>query len=216
MQELSQDAIRELGRSLPLLERLLETFTRYHEHEKSPPPDEIWQLQNTYDRVSQLTSPSDVCIYVGGRLYTVQEEPPEEVTRCQKRYDFTSESEMARAIKAHTEKLYLYVKGIVNNEVDRLTQENTSLKEQLAELRKRELDYLSNAKGAIPHSVYASYQRERALLVDNIHFLREQAAMYGPLDTPLRIRNEIEALEKLINEIDAHIARSKASKTDWI
>ena len=150
----------------------------------------------------------------------VREEHPRRILLAQELFDRVNYEYYSR-LDALAQKLYLYVKGILESKeseemLNHLTQENASLKEQLAELRKRELAYLSNAKGAIPHSVYASYQRERALLERNIHYLREQAAMYGPLDTPLRIRNEIEAHEKLINEIDAHIARSKASKTDWI
>lgn len=230
MLELSQDAIRELRQSLPLLKRLVETLTKYHEHGKSPPRDEIWQLQNAYDRVSQLTSPIDVQTWVGIRLYTDQEEPPEWVTQSHKQISLTNNTESARSIKAHAERLYLYVQGILEREnieerLNLLTQENASLRQQLAELNQREQTYSSlirEAQTAASYEIppesalilFQSSQRQHTLLTQRLSKLKEQQALYG-IDTPPHILAHIEHTEEEIRQTEAKIADWKNTIT-WI
>lgn len=217
MPELSQHAIRELRQSLPLLERLKERFSSHD----TLTGDEFTQLQRALDRVSSLTDYSQFRTWVGGDLERPKDGWYASVTYTVKEHHI-----------AIAERLCLYTQEILENQkieekLDFLTQENASLKEQLAELRRRESTYLSVIKKAqtttsysvLPEneqSVCASYQTERASLVSNLHRLRKQEAMYGLLDTPLYIRNSIKEHEKRINEIDAHIANFKASKPDWL
>lgn len=224
MLELSQDAIRELRQSLPLLKRLQERFSDKSELTYSYL--EYKQLQRAYNRVSELTSSAEVQTWVG---------PPFKLNKLKidKEKDASlPQRELVRRWqiwKGLSDRLYLYVQGILESEKieemqNRLTQENTSLKEQLAELRRRESTYLETIKEAQTSATYSfrqesreilldSLQRQHTILTKNLCRLQEAKAQHG-LSTPLDILNAIDQTQQDLKQIEATIADLEAGKTD--
>jgi hypothetical protein len=208
MPELSQHAIRELRQSLPLLERLKERFSSHD----TLTGDEFTQLQRALDRVSSLTDYSQFRTWVGGDL-----ERPKDGWYASVTYT-VEEHHIAIA-----ERLCLYTQEILENQkieekLDFLTQENASLKEQLAELRRRESTYLSVIKKAQTSARYSpspspkdkeillnSYRRQRTILIKNLTRYQEDKAKYG-LNAPVHIQNAIDQTEEDIKRIEARIA----------
>ena len=223
----SQDVTRELRQSLPLLKELMRIFAQYHKYGLIPlPEDEIQRLQTAYDRISELTSPTSVETWVGSKSFcTSQGETAEEFPQLSK---FTDIREQTRLAHSCASRLYLYVQGILENErieetLDRLTQENTNLKEQLAELRQRESTYLSIIKQAQTSTTYSlppesreilldSLQRQHATLTKNLCRLQEVKAQHG-LTTPLDILNAIDQTQEDLKRVEASIADLKAGRT---
>jgi len=125
------------------------------------------------------------------------------------------------------DRLVLYVQGIVESEnieeaLDRLTQENASLKQQLTELRQRESTYLSiiaQPSTAYPlppeskENLLASLERQRAIIPKNLCTLQEQKAHYG-LSPPLHIINAIDQAQEDLKSIENTIAYLKPSITE--
>lgn len=227
MSKLSQDAICELRQSLPLLEELTHVLNQYHEFAFYPlPEDEIQRLQTAYDRVSELTSPTSVETWVGSKPFcTSQEETAEESTWPTA---FTDIREQTRLALSCATRLYLYVQGILESEeaeaiLNHLTRENANLKEQLAELRRRESAYLSIIQEAQTSAAYSLPQESREILLDslqrqhvtltkNLTRLQETKAQYG-LNTPLDILNAIDQTQEDLKRIEASIADLKAGST---
>lgn len=207
MPEPSQDVIRELRQSLPLLERLKQIFLQQPERITE---DEQQQLKKAYDRITELTSYDKVSTWVGWMSYKHDEWPNRGSPIC--------------------DRLYLYVQGILQTQeleemLDRLTQENASLREQLAELRQRELTYLSNIKAAQTSTTYSlppkdreilldSLQRQKTTLTKNLCWLQEKKAQYGPLNVPLDILNAIDQTQEELRPIENTIGYLKASITE--
>jgi uncharacterized phage infection (PIP) family protein YhgE len=207
MPEPSQDAIHELRQSLPLLERLKQIFLQ-QPHRITE--DEQQQLKKAYDRIAGLTSYDKVSTWVGWISYKYNEWPNRGSPIC--------------------DRLYLYVQGILQTQeleevLDRLTQENASLKEQLTELRQRESDYISIIKEAQASATYSlpqertealldSLKREHTTHTKNLRRLEETKAQYGPLDVPLHIQNAIDQTQEEIEQIEARIADLEAGRTE--
>jgi hypothetical protein len=232
MPKLSQDAIRELRQSLPLLERLLKTLTKYSDKGVHPPLDETWLLGNAYHRLSELTSPAAVLAWVGAEL-TYYEDPDQykaavDAGKVPKVFEITTPPEQARLTRGYAERLYMYVQGILQNEeieemLNRLTQENTNLKEQVTELRRRESTYLAIIKEAQTSATYSlppknkgilldSLQRQHTTLTKNLCRLQEIKAQYG-LNTPLDILNAIDQTQEDLNRIEVSVADLEDSTT---
>lgn len=182
MPELSQDAIRELRQSLPLLERLKEVFV---ESPQRITIDEQQQLRQAYNRIADLTSRVDVGTWVGLISDRYDDWPSRGSPIC--------------------DRLYLYVQGILQTQeleetLNRLTQENVSLKYQLGKAQ-------ISATYSVPprEDLLNSLERELATHTKNLYAAREKKAKYG-LNPPLDILNEIEHAEKEIERINAQIA----------
>jgi chromosome segregation ATPase len=222
MPRLSQDTIRELGQSLPLLKRLWQTFVTHPTTELffiEPTTvnihHELEQLRNAYDRISELTSSREIKAWVGQPFDTAQ--------IAERGWEHVILS--ARGL---SERLYLYVQGIVENArleetLNRLAKENTSLKQQLAELHHRESAYLSIIQEAQTSATYLLPQESREILLDslqrqhvtltkNLARLQETKAQYG-LSTPLDILNAIDQTQEDLKRIEASIADLKAGST---
>jgi hypothetical protein len=108
--------------------------------------------------------------------------------------------------------------------LNRLAQENASLKEQLAELRRRESTYHSIVKEAQTSATYSpspkdreilleSHRRQRTILIKNLTRYQEDKAKYG-LNVPVNILNAIDQTQQDLKQIEATIADLEASKTD--
>lgn len=215
MPELSQDAIRELRQSLPLLKRLKEIFSS----EPSLSGDEFMQLKRALERVASLTDYGEFLYWVG----SIPSLP-------KAGWDESLSYTVKRNHEASAERLYTYVQGILQTQeleetLNRLTQENASLKEQLAELRQRELTYLSIIREAEAFTTYspplesqktllASLERQRAAITKNLYRYQEQKAQYGPLDVPPHILNAIDQLQEELKPVDNTIAYLKANITE--
>jgi signal transduction histidine kinase len=132
MPELSQDAIHELRQSLHVLGMLGELFTR----PDFQTGDELRQLIRAYDRISELTSSAEVETWVGDLLIDVLR-----VEEQQQDWEYwRTDGEIMHMAWTLSQRLHTYVETRLDSEkireaLDRLTQENTSLKEQVAELR---------------------------------------------------------------------------------
>jgi DNA repair exonuclease SbcCD ATPase subunit len=207
MPELSQDAIRELRQCLPLLERLKQIFLQQRQRITE---DEQQQLKKAYDRIAGLTSYDNVSTWVGWMSYKYDEWPSRGSPIC--------------------DRLYLYVQGILQIQeleetLNRLTQENASLKEQLDELRQSESTYLSIIREAQTSPTYSlppkseetlldSLQRRRESLTKNLWRYEEQKAQYGPLDVPPYILNAIEQVHEELKPVESTIDYLKAHITE--
>jgi hypothetical protein len=246
MPELSQNAIRELRQSLLLIERLLKALAHILKSLDRAPADPLEQLvwfssmslplplsdidwlEKASDRVRALTSPKQFETWVGGPIsYNSKEQRLEEIH--EDSTTISSGFHMIYHLHSYTERLYSYVQGILKNEeaeknVSRLTQENASLKEQLAELRRRESTYLSIVKEAQTSATYSpspkdreilleSYRRQRTILIKNLTRYQEDKAKYG-LNVPVNILNAIDQAQEDLERIGAQIADLEASKTD--
>ena len=247
MPELSQDTIRELRRSLPILKSLLEKFSQsLHSLRRPSPliplePSDIVRLERVSDYIENLTSPEQFRTWVGGSISYALDDPQKgemliEVMTAPTVAGETSvtviqsaDTSMITHIHSYTERLYLYVQAILKSEeieetLNTLTQENASLKEQLAELRRRESVYLSIISKAQTSATYSlppksreilldSLQRQHATLIKNLTRLQEAKAQYG-LNVPLDILNAIDQTQQDLKQIEASIADLEASKTD--
>ena len=220
MPELSQDAIRELRQALPILKRL---FEKLDPMSLSYTEADCKQLQSAYNRVLNLTSSAQMTAWVNPpfRLVKKDDKRPEGFEK----YD----GDQIAILQGISERLYLYVQGILESErveetLNHLTQENASLKEQLAELRRRESTYIETIKEAQTSTTYSlpsksreillnSSQHQHATLVKNLARLQEAKAQYG-LNVPLDILNAIDQTQEDLERIEAQIADLKASKTD--
>ena len=121
------------------------------------------------------------------------------------------------------------VQGILENEkveetLNRLTQENASLKQQLAELRQSESTYLSIIREAQSSNIYSiprksgedlldSLKHRHESLTKNLWRYEEQKAQYGPLDVPPYIVNAIEQIQEELKPIESTIDHLKANVT---
>jgi len=210
MTKLSRDAIRELRQSLPVLERLEKLFARPH----LLTGDEIRQLKRAYDRVSELTSSAEVRTWVGSIwVHMVDQDQDWEL--------WSTNREVTENARTFSERLYTYVQERLESEkveelLDRLTQENASLKEQLAELRQRESIYLSIIGEVETPAAYSlspqsreillnSLRRQETTLTKNLSRLREAKVKYG-LNVPLDILNGIDQTQAELEQITASIA----------
>jgi len=210
----SQDAIRELRQAHPLIKRLRQRF-----YQGSYIDADFMQLERAYDRVIELTSKAEVQVWVS---------PPFSA------YDGATREVSLTQVEAHeiSARLDLYVEGILKSAeseemLNRLAQENASLKDQLAELSQREPTYLSLIREAQTAASYEvppesaqfllhSLQRERETLAKNIRWLEETKAKYG-LDPPLHILNSIDENQERLRKVETSIANLEAGKTDkWI
>ena len=213
MPKLSQDAIRELRQSLPLLKRIRDIFSYRFLGELTPAHYE--QLEHAYNQISELISPTQARTWIG---------PPTAFTFTDKSDDTLLWSELQRQkhmAREISERLYLYVQSILETEkveetLDRLAQENASLKKQLDELRRRESTYLSVIKEAQTSATYSpslkdreilldSYRRQRTILIKNLTRYQEDKAKHG-LSVPVDILNAIDQTEEDLKQIDANIA----------
>lgn len=233
MPELSQDAIRELRQSLPLLERLVKEFARA----VAIHPDDILRLQGASDRVRALTSTDQFEAWVGGKIAYGSDEEDEdfviEILPSQERMQTLTSTDIlgiTEHLHRYAHRLYPYVQGIADTEeveekLDYLTEENANLKEQLAELRQRESIYLSTIREAQTSTIYspppdrnkallASLERQRAAITKNLYRYQEQKAQYGPLDVPPHILNAIDQLQEELKPVDNTIAYLKANITE--
>ena len=90
------------------------------------------------------------------------------------------------------------------------------MKEELAELRRRESTYLSIIEEAQTSATYSpslkdreilleSYRRQRPILIKNLTRYQEDKAKYG-LNVPVHIQNAIDQTQEDLKQIDANIA----------
>jgi hypothetical protein len=207
MPELSQDAIRELRQCLPLLERLQQIFVQEPGRITT---DEQQQLRQAYDQIADLTSRTKVGAWVGWISDRYDDWPYRGSPIC--------------------DRLYLYVQGILQAQeleetLNRLTQENASLKEQLDELRQLESTYLSIIREAQTSPTYSlppksgetlldSLQRRRESLTKILWRYEEQKAQYGPLHVPPYIVNAIEQVHEELKPVESTIDYLKAHITE--
>jgi hypothetical protein len=200
MPELSLDVIHELRKSLPLLERLKRIFSS--ENELSG--DEFMQLRRALERVQSLTGYEEFLHWVGS-IPSLPEAG----------WDESLVYTVERNHAASAERLYIYVQGILQTQeleetLNRLTQENASLKYQLRETQ-------ISATYSVPprEDLLNSLERELATHTKNLYMARETKAKYG-LNPPLDILNEIEHAEKEIERINAQIAYFGSQQTQRI
>jgi hypothetical protein len=240
MSKLQQDAIRELRQNLPLLKRLLQEFS--HSLDSLQDPSEpfkqlhigdIKRLEKSSRRIRELTYPEQFEIWVGGPItFDSKEKALEEVvgesSDGRPVLVRTTGEKVVRHIHAYTQRLSLYIETLLQSEqleetLSRLTQENTNLKEQLAELRRRESIYLSIIREAqaltmhpLPHKskeiLLDSLQRQHTILTKNLCRLQEAKAQHG-LNTPLDILNAIDQTQEDIRRVEATIGSLKADTT---
>jgi hypothetical protein len=215
MPELSQDAIHELRQSLPMLERLKRRFSSFGLNLSG---DEFMQLRRALEWVQSLTGREEFLRWVGSI-------PSPTRPGWDERFVYTVEANHV----ASAERLYTYVQGILQAQeleetLNRLTEENASQKEQLAELRRRELTYLTmlgEAQTATAYSpppdsnkiLLASLERQRAIITKNLGTAQEQKAQYG-LDPPLHLLNTIDQLQEDLKAVDNSLGYLKANITE--
>jgi DNA repair exonuclease SbcCD ATPase subunit len=221
MPELSQDAIHELRQSLRVLGMLGELFTRLD----FQTGDELRQLIRAYDRISELTSSAEVETWVGDLLIDVLR-----VEEQQQDWEYwRNDGEIMHMAWSLSQRLHTYVETRLDSEkireaLDRLTQENTSLKEQVAELRERESTWFSIMREARTSARYSPPQRETEDILDslkrehathtkNLRSLEETKAKYGPLDVPLHIQNSIDEIQEVLKPIESTIGYLEANIT---